>query len=209
MTAAAPAETPAASAPLNPPRTGEILRRGWRVFVPVVIGNAAVQAATTAPFLTPAPTVWFILLAVVSAAALIAGAALIVAQADAGAKRTRLRVPGRVWAAASVCVVVVGTSALVALPLVPLALTLAFVVLPGVAKGDAWAGFRAFARSPLRAVGLAFVTLATVVVLWVGALLLGFLITGVVSAALTWLLFGAAATVLACAWTRLSPPPRR
>jgi|GEM_PF-3134634 len=89
-------------------------------------------------------------------------------------------------------------------PALPVALTLAFIVLPGTARGEALAGFRAFAQAPARSIGLTVLTLVTTVLLWVAALLLGFLITGVASAALAWLAFGTAAVVLTSGWTALA-----
>lgn len=189
--------------------------RGWRVFMPVVVGNAVVQAATTVPFLTPGEGLGFVALAVVSAAALVVGAVLIVAAAAAvagvaGVSGSRVRMPRRLWLAASVSVVLVGTAAVTLYPLVPVVLTLAFIVLPGLARGELSSGFVAFVSHPGRAVLLTVLTLLTVALLWVGALLLGFFITGAVSAALTWLAFGAAAVELAKAWAamaeRASPP---
>ncbi|MGU3647071.1 hypothetical protein ACLBXX_19105 [Microbacterium sp. C23T] len=182
---------------------GRIAVRGWRIFVPVVIGNALVQALTTAPFLTPAMDAGFVLLAVASAAALVASTALIVAHARAAVEPTRVRLTWRLVVAASVTVIVVGVVAVVALPAMPVALALAFVVLPGVARGGVLSGFRVFGVAPGRAIALTLVTLVAIVLLWVGALLLGFLITGPVSAALVWVAFGAVAVVLTAAWTAL------
>lgn len=177
--------------------------RGWRVFVPVVVGNAIAQALTTAPFLTPAVDVGFLLVALASVVALVASAALIVAGAHAAANGTRWRLSGRLVLAASVAVIVVGLVAVVSLPATPVAILLAFAMLPGVARGESFAAFRAFATAPAHAIVLTLVTLLTIVVLCVGALLLGFFLTGWASAALTWLAFGAFAVVLTCAWTVL------
>ena len=188
-----------------PPRasTARILGRGWRVFVPVVLVNAAVQALTTVPFLTPAADLWFLLLALGSAVALVVSAALVFAAAHAASDGTHLRLTWRLVVAASLTVLAVGAVAVVALPVTPVALTLAFVVLPGVARGQVFAGFRAFGAAPGRAIALTLATLMAIVLLWVGALLLGFLITGPLSAGLVWVGFGAAAVVLAAAWTAL------
>ena len=131
-----------------PPRasTARILGRGWRVFVPVVLVNAAVQALTTVPFLTPAADVWFLLLALGSAVALVVSAVLVFAAARAASDGTHLRLTWRLVVAASLTVLVVGAVAV--LPATPVVLLLAFVVLPGVARGDAFAGFRAFGAAP-------------------------------------------------------------
>ncbi len=180
--------------------TARLLARGWRVFVPVVILNALVQAATVFPFLTPSGSLAFVLLALASAAALVVSAVLVSAQT---ARRDRLRPGGMLWLAASAAVLVIGASALLSLPLILVTLTLAFIVLPGVAVGRPGAGLRAFGAAPLRAIGLTILTVLVLIVLWVGALLLGFLVTGALSAALTWLLFGVAGVWIACAWAAL------
>lgn len=178
--------------------TARLLARGWRVFVPVVILNALVQAATVLPFLTPGSDLVFVLLALASAVALVISAVLTAAQA---VRDSRLHLPWSLWVAASLAVIAIGASALLSLPLILVTLTLAFIVLPGVAAGRPWAGLRAFGSAPLRAIGMTILTVLILIALWIVALLLGFLITGAVSAGLTWLLFGAAGVWLACAWT--------
>ena len=46
---------------------GATLRAGWPVFLPVVVGNAAVQAVLVAPAFTPAFGAGFIVIALISA----------------------------------------------------------------------------------------------------------------------------------------------
>jgi hypothetical protein len=190
-------------------RTGRLVVRGWRVFVPVVIVNAVVQAATTAPFATPAFAAVFVALAAASFVALVVSFVLVVAQAQDGAEGLRFRAPSwRQWTAGLVAVLVIGASAVASPPLVLLTVTLALIVLPAIrAQGAAgrgvFTGFRTFARRPGRAVALTVITLVVLAVLWLGALLSGFFITGVASAALTWLVFGCVGVLLVCAWTAL------
>lgn len=176
-----------------------LLRRGWHVFVPVVLVNALLQAALVFPFLTPAFSPLFVLLALASGASLIASAVFVLA-AVVG---TRVGGSWRLWAAASLSLIFIGAAALLSLALVPFAIVLALIVLPGVAEGSGIAGFRSFRYSPWRSVGLLLLTLVLWAVLWLAALLLGFLITGPVAAALAWLLFGAVGVWLVCAWSAL------
>ncbi|CAN5146973.1 hypothetical protein BH09ACT6_BH09ACT6_24060 [soil metagenome] len=199
---------------------GWLIVRGWRTHVPVVIGNAVVQAATTAPFATPAFSAGFVALAVVSLVSLVVSVVLEAAQAAASAEGTRYRPPSaRLWAAGAVAVVVIAASAVVFAPLLVVTTTAALVVLPSIAGGTrgirgtaGFSGFRTFAHTPVRAIGLTILTIATILVLWLGALISGFFITGAFSAALTWLVFGAVGVVLICAWTSLTrgfPAPSR
>ncbi|MGA1836159.1 hypothetical protein VD659_04425 [Herbiconiux sp. 11R-BC] len=191
-----------------PGRVGgvRVVGRSWRVTVPVVVGNALVQAATAWPFLTPGFAPGFLALVLVSFAALAAGAALVAAACTAVTEpRTRFRMPGlRLWVTAAAAVLAIGLSAVVAAPLFVLTTSAAFVVLPSVAGGArAFSGFRAFARAPLRAIGLALLTVLVLLVLWLGGLLSGFFITGAASALLSWLGFGVAGVLLLGGWTAL------
>lgn len=180
--------------------TARLMARGWRVFVPVVILNAFVQAATVLPFVIPGTSVAFVLLALASALALVISTVLVCAQA---ARDGALRPRWGLWLAASLAVLVIGASGVLSVPLILLTSTIAFIVLPAVAAGRPWAGVRMFRFAPLRAIGLSALALLTLIVLWLGALLLGFLITGPLSAGLTWLLFGVVGVWLSCAWTAL------
>lgn len=186
--------------------TRRLLARGWRTWVPVVIANAAVQAATTVPFATPAVAAGFLALAVVSLLALVVSVVLVVSQSAASAAGVRWRAPSpRLWTAGAAAVLAIGASAAVLAPLLLLTTTAALIMLPGIAIGaGTFAGFRIFASSPLRAIGLTIITLLLLVLLWLGALLSGFFVTGALSAGLTWLVLGFAGVVLVAGWTALT-----
>jgi hypothetical protein len=191
--------------------TWRIAGRAWRVLVPVVLVNAAVQAVTVAFGLTPAIEFAFVLLALLSFAALTASLAVIAAAAHAAATTTtttrRFRWPGWwMWAGAALATLAITASGLASPLLVPVVVVLALIVLPGVAARDqSWiAGLRMFRAAPVRASLLAFGSLLVVIVLWIIGLLLGFFVTGAISAFVTWLAFGATAAILVCAWTSIS-----
>lgn len=197
------ANSPAVNAPVTARR---LLVRGWLTWVPVVFANAAVQAATTAPFVTPAGSVVFVALAVVSFLALVASLVLVVAQFAASAAGARWRSPSlRLWIAGAVAVLVIGVAAVVLAPLLLLTTTAALIMLPAIAAGaGTFSGFRLFATSPLRAIGLTICTILLIVLLWVVALLSGFFVTGALSAGLTWLVLGLAGVLLVAGWTALT-----
>lgn len=183
-----------------------IAARGWRVFVPVVVVNAVVQAATVAPAFTPEPGAVFVTLTVLSFAVLSAALGATASAADASTAGSSMTFPHwSVWAASALAVLGVTASALLSPLAVPFAVVVALVVLPGIAAGrrSALAGFRIFARRPAHAVLLTVGSFVTLAILWVAGLLLGFFVTGPAAAFATWLVFGAAAVVLVCAWTAL------
>jgi hypothetical protein len=185
--------------------TRRLLARGWRTWVPVVIGNAAVQAATTAPFATPAVAAGFLALAVLSLLALVVSVVLVVSQSAASAAGVRWRTPSpRLWIAGAAAVLIIGGSAVVLAPLLLLTMTAALIMLPAIASGaGSFAGFRVFAAAPLHAISLTICTVLVLALLWVAALLSGFFLTGALSAALTWLVLGVAGVVLIAAWSAL------
>lgn len=181
-----------------------IVARGWRVFVPVVLINAVVQAATVAPALTPEPGAGFLALAAASFLAFSAASAAVAVAARAAVVGGRMPWPRWwVWFGSALAVLAMTASALLSPIAVPFAAVLALVVMPGIAAGDGLAGVRVFARRPWRAILLSIGSLLSIVVLWVGALLLGFFITGAIAAFATWLVSGAIAVVLVGAWTSL------
>lgn len=190
--------------------TWRIVARGWRVFVPVVLINAVVQAATVAPALTPVPGAGFLALAVGSFLAFSAALAAVAAAARAAVTGGRMPWPHWwVWIGSALAVLAVTASALLSPLAVPVAAVLALVVVPGIAAGDGLAGVRVFARRPWRAILLAIGSLLAIVVLWIAALLLGFFVTGAIAAFATWLVSGAVAVMLVCAWTSLVSEPAR
>lgn len=157
--------------------------------------------------LTPAIEFAFVLLALLSFAALTASLALIAAAAHAAADTRRFRWPGWwLWASAALATLAITASGLASPLLVPVVVVLVLIVLPGVAARDqsAIAGLRPFRAAPVRAALLAVGSLLVVIVLWIIGLLLGFFVTGPVSAFVTWLAFGTTAAILVCAWTSIS-----
>ena len=182
--------------------TWVLLGRTWRVWVPVIVLNTAVQALLVVPFVTPAASVVFVLLAHASLAGVVASVAL-VAAAFRSALGAGKRWPSwGEWLAVLLLTVAVSASALVASWLVIPALTVAAIMLPavfGVPQRTAW-GFGLFARAPLRGILLTLMTLALVAVLWFAALMFGFFVTGWVGAALTWLVFGVVGAFIVATW---------
>lgn len=179
-----------------------LLGRTWRLWVPVVVVNTALQALLVAPFVTPAASVAFVALVVAALAGVVASVALV-----AAAFRSALGCGGRwptwgEWLAVLLLTVAVSASSLVAAWLVIPALAVAAIMLPavfGVPQRTAW-GFGLFARAPLRGILLTLVTLALAAVLWFAALMFGFFVTGWVGAALTWLVFGLVGVLVLASW---------
>lgn len=188
------------------PTTRSLIAQGWRTYLAVVIGNAALQAATTAPLATPAADAGFIALAFVSLLALVVSLVLVVARCALSAapvREARWRAPlPRLWIAGAAAVLAIGASAVVLAPLVLLTITAAVIMLPAIASGAGWfSGFRVFATAPLHAISLTIGTVLVLALLWVAALLSGFFLTGALSAALTWLVLGTAGVLLIAAWS--------
>lgn len=184
-----------------------IAARAWGVFIPVVALNAVIQAATVAPGLTPGFEAGFVLLALASFASLSASLAMMSAAAHSAATTSRFRWPGWwLWAAAALATLATTASGLASPLLVPFVLVLVLVLIPGVAAGDqSWlAGPRLFRAAPVRASLLTVGSLLALVGLWIVGLLLGFFVTGPISAIATWLVFGTTAAFLICAWTSIS-----
>ena len=187
--------------------TWRISAGAWRILVPVVLVNAVVQAMTVAFGLTPSIEVGFVLLAALSFLALTASLTLVAAAADAAATTRRFRWPAWwLWGGAALAVLAITASGLASPVLAPLAIVVVLILLPGVAARDQslLAGPRMFRAAPVRAGVLAVGSLLIVMVLWIFGLLLGFFITGPISAFVTWLVFGASAAILVCAWTSIS-----
>lgn len=192
--------------------TWRTVGRGWRVFVPAVVGNAVIQAACVAPASTPAVDLGFLVLTLVSFAACAATLALIARAADASTNGSRGWWPGwTTWVGASVMTLAIALSSLASPVIVPFVTMVALVLLPGIAARDRHplSGFGVFRPHPVRATLLAVGSLVLVIVAWVVALLLGFFITGPVSAFATWLIFGAVGVILICGWTSLYMSPQK
>ncbi|WP_292828966.1 hypothetical protein [Microbacterium sp.] len=184
-----------------------IAARAWRVLIPAVAANAVVQAATVAFSLTPAFEFGFVLLVLMSFAALTASLAVISAAASAAAATRRFQWPGWwLWAGAALAILATTASGLASPVLVPVVVVLVLMLLPGVAARDqsTLAGLRMFRAAPLHASLLAVGSLLTVIVLWILGLVLGLFVTGPISAFMTWLVFGTTAAILVCAWTSIA-----
>lgn len=108
------------------------------------------------------------------------------------------------WTAAAA--VAVALSALVLPAAVPLVVVVGAVLL---AAGSPGAAVRVLRRHPGRSVLWAVLTMLVVVVGWAAALLIGLLIGDAVGSAVTWLVVGALAALVAGAWGRLASSPRR
>lgn len=196
---------------LAPAGTWRAVARGWPVFVPVVVGNAVVQALLVLGDPVAEPDLGFTARVVVSAiavvltvaAAAIAALAAVDGRPLTGADTWRRLVPVVGWtvglgvlaACASLLVVWLGPLVLLTGSLLP-----AVAAGPGNPVPPAWRGLRA---GPVRALVTTLAYLLLVVVGWVIALLLGLLVTGPLAAAATWLWLGLAAVVMLCAWSAL------
>ena len=186
--------------------TWRAVRRGWRVWLPVVVINAAIQALLVVGDPEPAASATFALLVIASF--VVAALALAIVEANAGGSP---RWPGPallLWSTLSV-LFVVGMSVISPL-LAPVAVLVGVLALAPIAAGERnpLAGFTVFAHSPVRSVFACLAALTLVLVCWLVSLLLGFFVTGPVAAAVTWLWFGATGVVLACwfgvGWQRWS-----
>lgn len=207
---AANAEMSAATTPAR--HGGAAWLHGWRVFVPVIVGTAAIQAALVIGDPLPSPDLSFVLLTALSAAVTVLAVALAAAGAHAAVTRTSFRAPGTalvVWSA----VVVLGIAVVAVLlaAVTPLAILAGLVILPAAAaeQRNALRGFGVIARHPGRFVLTALAALALIIVSWLAAILLGFFVTGPLGAGLTWLWFGVIGTVLLSISTALSHRPGR
>lgn len=172
----------------------------------VVVANAVVQALCVLPGATPAVAPLFVALLAASVLALGAAATAVIVLVGGPGARVR-----RSLAAVALAVVIVGAlAALSSATLLP-ALLVAFVFASPAGSPDATAGSgpRAFVWHPVRAVLLAVLTLATIALLVVAALVFGLFLTGWLGSFVTWIVVGALAAVLAWAWARLAVRPRR
>lgn len=186
--------------------------RGWKILLPVIIGNALVQGLLTWPNLMPYLSVGFILLSAISWITLLASYALVTAtmlQATTGSVDLHevLRVVRDRWLA------VLGWSSLL---FAAVLLGLSLAILPGLLV-LALAPFLLLAvvdgrRHPLAANfhvmrmhwGRWLVTVTAMglicVVLWLVSALNGFFVTGAPGALMGWLLLGLVASWFTAAW---------
>ena len=201
--AAAAAAAPAARRPRGPWRT---LVQSAPGFVIAVVANAAVQALLVACAPDLALSLPGVLLAALSAAALLAAS---VAMWCTAARETGGSTSSSVGALVVRCAMVGAVAALAAvlLPyLVPIVIALGCAL---VAAG----GFRPFgtlaARHPVRLTALSVVTVIVVVLIEIVALVVGLFVTGWPAAAATWLTAGIAAAILIPHWQSLAVRPSR
>lgn len=184
--------------------------RGWRVLVPVIVGGAAVQAATVVPETVPSLSWPFAVAVAVSFCAAAAALAFTVSATCQEPGRAVLRLRPALWVGSAQVVLTAVLLTMVAPIALPFVLLAGAVLLPPLASGASgrsWAGARVFRRHPVRATLLTLVTLVVVGLLWAAALLLGLFVTGVASAFLTWIAFGIAAALLLASWSALHRRP--
>lgn len=190
--------------------TWRAVGRGWPVFVAGVVGNAAVQALLVFGDPVVEPGLGFAALVAASAASVVLTVAAVAIAALAavdgrpltGAGAWRRLAPVAGWTTALGLLAAVGSVLVVWLG--PLLLLAGPLLLPAVAAGSAHptaAAVRAVRGSPGRTVIAVLAYLLLVAISWLIALLLGFLVTGPLAAAITWLWFGGAAVGVLCMWS--------
>ncbi len=195
--------------------------RAWRVLLPVIVVNAAVQSLLLLPGALPYLTWSFVLLAVAGFLIMVVSYGLVAAamlEAVDGpvAWRPVLRAARDCWWRLLVWSVVLVISVTVGLALyvVPGVLVLAltpFVLLAVVdGRPDPW---RVNARTIRRRWGRWLVTVVVMIalcaILWLLAALDGFFVTGAPAALIGWLVLGTVAAWFLCAWALIyrSVPP--
>lgn len=180
--------------------------RGWArgapVTLPVVMANALVQALLTVGDPTPETGWGFALrvtvsgLAIIVALWLVVGAAAAAVRPDEGFSAPPVRL-----LAGSALAVLLGVLAGVLSPILPIVIaSAALPVLSALAATPRGAARRTLAHSPGRAALAVLGTVLVLLVNWIVALMLAFFVTGPISAALTWVVFGLSATLLAVWW---------
>lgn len=179
------------------------------MFVPVIVIGAVIQAGTAASMATPAFSWWFSAMVAVSLASATCSLALTASTAAAHSNHPAHWPARAVWAAAALLVLATAWLAVLAPILVPFALLAGALLLTPIAATPAdaaqrpWSGFHLFRARTAHAVALSLLTLAAIGALWLGALLLGLFVTGVVGAFAVWLIFGIAGTILLASWSGL------
>ncbi|PAY22550.1 hypothetical protein CEY15_12625 [Dietzia natronolimnaea] len=173
--------------------------------LPVVIVNALLQALLVVDDPTPEGAWGFALrvgasgLAMILALWLILGASAAAVDADA-----RFSVPPMTVLIGATAAVVLGGLAGVVSPILPVVVAVAAVpLLASLASRPSPGVLRTVTCTPGRALLGFFWVALLFIVNWVIALLLGFFIGGPVSAALSWVVFGFSASILATHWAVL------
>lgn len=188
------------------------LARGWRVFVPTIIVDAAVQSLLIVS--DPQPTFsWsFCGLVLLSLVVLLAAVWLTGAAASAAVDDVAGQALERAWQRPSILAWTAGIGAvsvgasLLEIWLAPLVLILGVFLLPVAAAGDRAVLPRAWVpivRAPVRTLLAVVAVIVLALVSWVIALVLGFFVTGVLGAAITWLWLGLVGSYVLCLWCSL------
>ncbi len=192
--------------------------RGWRVFLPVVVADAVIQALLVASDPVPTFSIGFGALVVTSAAAVVIALWCSAVAAEAAVGGVPRAAPARIRQRPAVAVWVLGVGLVAALAglvqplLAPLVLVLGGFVLAAAATGrrNALTGLQVLWRSPLRSMVTVVLAVLAFALSWIVALVLGLFLTGVAAAALTWVWLGVVSTLLLCRWAsdvaRLSSP---
>ncbi|MGV8874728.1 MAG: hypothetical protein ACOH2Q_19520 [Rhodococcus sp. (in: high G+C Gram-positive bacteria)] len=186
--------------------------RGSVVLAAVVVVSALIQALTVLGDPVPTSSLGFAGSVLASAAAVVlalwitASTALDVADGNASGAT------GRAWRRPRVllwCVILTAVAVVLAIlfPLLSVVvIVVALLTLPAACDGSRnpiGAALHTVRRYPGRSAIAVVVTILAYLLGWVVALLLGFFVTGVVAAFVTWLWFGATAAVLLVYWSRL------
>ncbi|MDI9915661.1 hypothetical protein [Rhodococcus sp. IEGM 1379] len=175
------------------------LRRGLLTYVPTILVGAVIQALLVLGDPVPTTSWWFAARVLASASVLILSLWLTMSFAA----HTDTPFSSRLLLAATVTVLC-GIVAGILNPILPLLVAvMSLPVLSAAAAGPLKEVTRTITFAPIRtSLGLAG-SAVLIIVNVVAGLLLGFFVTGVVAAAITWLVFGISATILATHWASL------
>jgi hypothetical protein len=187
--------------------------RGWRVVLPVVVGNALVQALLVLPDPIPGQSAYAGVLAALSFLVLLLGAALLAASAlesvhgpvrwaPAGARSRRSLGWFAVWFVGWVVVLAVGLALWTWPGLLWLALTpyLLLAASDGRRAGAATTDLRAILARPVRWLVTTIVVGVVAAIAWLLAAVTGFFVGGALGSAVTWFWYGLLAAWFLAAW---------
>jgi hypothetical protein len=175
------------------------LTRGLLTYAPIIVVGAVIQALLVLGDPVPTTSWWFSVRVLASALVLILALWLTMGFAA----HTDGRSSPRLLLAVTVAVLC-GIVAGILNPILPLLVALiSLPVLSAVAAGPLRAVTRTITFAPIRTfLGFAGATVLIIVNV-VAGLVLGFFVTGVVAAGITWLVFGTSAAILATYWASL------
>jgi hypothetical protein len=164
----------------------------------VIVVNAVLQALTVLGDPVPVGSVGFVASVVASAAVLILATWSALSLV---ASRWRVSLIG--WVAGFVVLTAIVSVLLPWVAVLPI--ILGAIVLPSIAAGGPLSdGFRAYGSTPVRHSLLVLLTVVAVVLGWVGALVLGFFVTGFAANVATWVWFGVLGALVLLPWWRLA-----